>query len=139
MLLIGSVGSHLTTLCRLALHIADIDIFSIDTSKQNSFFDGLRSAIRVTGSEGKVLSVMLTARDLADPMYLDAINSLLISGEYAHIFSNDELDGLLQVRENLNPGPIGLQPIALPLSYIPNCVAEKLRAVNDFINNQTSF
>jgi len=41
---------------------------------------------------------MLTARELVDPMFLDAINSLLVSGEYAHIFSNDELDGLLQVR-----------------------------------------
>lgn len=39
---------------------------------------------------------MLTARELVDPMFLDAINSLLVSGEYAHIFSNDELDGLLQ-------------------------------------------
>ena len=46
---------------------------------------------------GKVISVMLTARELVDPMFLDAINSLLVSGEYAHIFSNDELEGLLQV------------------------------------------
>jgi len=36
---------------------------------------------------GKVVSVMLTARELVDPMFLDAINSLLVSGEYAHIFS----------------------------------------------------
>lgn len=53
MLLIGSVGSHLTTLCRLALYLADIDIFKLDTSKTNGFLDGLRSAIRVTGAEGK--------------------------------------------------------------------------------------
>ena len=53
MLLIGSVGSHLTTLCRLALCVADIDIFKLDTSKTNGFLDGLRSAIRVTGAEGK--------------------------------------------------------------------------------------
>lgn len=46
---------------------------------------------------GKVLSVLLTARELVDPLFLDAVNSLLVSGEYAHIFSNDELDGLLQV------------------------------------------
>lgn len=40
---------------------------------------------------------MLQSRDLADPVYLDAINSLLVSGEYPHLFSNDEMDGLLQV------------------------------------------
>ncbi|KAF6030090.1 hypothetical protein EB796_011603 [Bugula neritina] len=51
MLLIGSVGCHLTTLCRLALYLADIDIFKLDTSKTNGFLDGLRSAIRVTGAE----------------------------------------------------------------------------------------
>lgn len=55
MLLIGSVGCHLTTLCRLALYLADIDIFKLDTSKTNGFLDGLRSAIRVTGAEGRFL------------------------------------------------------------------------------------
>ena len=46
---------------------------------------------------GKVVSILLTARELIDPVFLDAVNSLLVSGEYAHIFSNDELEGLLQV------------------------------------------
>ena len=44
-----------------------------------------------------MISILLTARELIDPVFLDAVNSLLVSGEYAHIFSNDELDGLLQV------------------------------------------
>ncbi|XP_025098007.1 LOW QUALITY PROTEIN: dynein gamma chain, flagellar outer arm-like [Pomacea canaliculata] len=96
MLLIGAVGSHLSRLCRLALHVADIPIHKIDTSKQSNFFDGLRSAIRLSGSEGKIITLLCTARDLNDPVYLDAINSLLISGEYPHLFSNDEIDGLLQ-------------------------------------------
>jgi hypothetical protein len=30
-------------------------------------------------------------------VYLDAINSLLISGEVPHLFTNDEMEGLLQV------------------------------------------
>jgi dynein heavy chain len=32
---------------------------------------------------------------LKDDLYLDAINSLLISGEYPHLFTNDEMEGLL--------------------------------------------
>ncbi|KAL4232681.1 hypothetical protein ACF0H5_007369 [Mactra antiquata] len=95
MLLVGAVGSHLTTLCQLALHVADVQTLKMDTSKQSNFFDGLRSAVRLTGSEGKILTLVFTARDLEDPVYLDAINSLLISGEYPHLFSNDELEGLL--------------------------------------------
>uniref|UniRef100_A0A2C9K4Z2 AAA+ ATPase domain-containing protein n=1 Tax=Biomphalaria glabrata TaxID=6526 RepID=A0A2C9K4Z2_BIOGL len=95
MLLIGAIGSKLSTLCRLALHVADIPIHKIDTSKQSNFFDGLRSAIRLSGSEGKVIGLLFTARDLEDPIYMDAINSLLVSGEYPHLFSNDEMEGLL--------------------------------------------
>ena len=53
----GPIGSHLGTLCKLALHVADLDVHPIDTSKQNTFFDGLRSAVRMTGSEGKTLTL----------------------------------------------------------------------------------
>ena len=60
MLLIGAVGSHLSRLCRLALHVADIPIHKVDTSKQSNFFDGLRSAIRLSGSEGKIITLLFT-------------------------------------------------------------------------------
>ena len=40
-------------------------------------------------------------RDLEDTLYLDAINSLLVCGEYPHLFSNDEMDGLLQVMSSV--------------------------------------
>ena len=41
---------------------------------------------------------LFQAADLRDDMYLDALNSLLISGEYPPLFSTDELDSLLQVK-----------------------------------------
>ena len=56
--LVGAVGSHLETLCKLALHVADIPIHHIDTKKQNTFMDGLRSALRMTGAEGKTLTLL---------------------------------------------------------------------------------
>lgn len=46
--------------------------------------------------------IIWQARDLEDPVYLDAINSLLISGEYPHLFTNDEMEGLLQVNKILD-------------------------------------
>ena len=36
-------------------------------------------------------------RELLDDSYLDAINSLLVSGEYPPLFSEDETNSLLQV------------------------------------------
>ncbi|XP_071954985.1 uncharacterized protein [Antedon mediterranea] len=95
MLLIGAIGSHLTSLVNMALHVADMPLHPIDTSKNNSFFDGLRSAVRLSGTEGKMLTLMFTGQDLKEDVYLDAINSLLVCGEYPPLFSNDELDGLL--------------------------------------------
>ncbi|CAK8694917.1 unnamed protein product [Clavelina lepadiformis] len=97
LVLIGAVGSHLTQLTRLALHLAAMRPFPIDTSRPTAFFDSLRTAVRVAGTEGYPVSVVLSARELQDPTFLDAINSLLVAGEYPHLFSNDELDGLLQV------------------------------------------
>ncbi|XP_030850579.1 dynein heavy chain 8, axonemal isoform X3 [Strongylocentrotus purpuratus] len=96
MMLVGAIGSHLTTLVNLALHVADMPIHPMDTTKANTFFDGLRSAVRLSGTEGKMLTLMFTGRDLKEDVYLDAINSILICGEYPPLFSNDELDGLLQ-------------------------------------------
>ena len=58
--LVGPVGSHLGTLCKLALHVADIPIHTVDTAKQNTFFDGLRSAVRLSGAEGKMLTLGFT-------------------------------------------------------------------------------
>ncbi|XP_066278010.1 uncharacterized protein [Branchiostoma lanceolatum] len=97
LLMIGAIGSHLVTMVKLALHIADMDMYHVDCSRANTFFDGLRSAVRMTGSEGKMLTLLFTAKDLHDESYLDAINSLLVCGEYPPLFSNDELEGLLQV------------------------------------------
>ena len=59
-MLVGPIGSHLGTLCKLALHVADLPIHPIDTSKQNTFFDGLRSAVRLTGSEGRIRTIFFS-------------------------------------------------------------------------------
>ena len=58
--MVGAIGSHLTTLVNLALHVADMPIHPIDTSRPNNFFDGLRSAVRLAGTEGKMLTLVFT-------------------------------------------------------------------------------
>ncbi|XP_071818739.1 dynein axonemal heavy chain 5-like isoform X4 [Apostichopus japonicus] len=95
MLMIGAIGNHLTTLVNLALHVADMPTHPIDSSRSNTFFDGLRSAVRLSGTEGKMLTLLFTGRDLRQKEYLNAVNSLLVAGEYPQLFSNDELESLL--------------------------------------------
>lgn len=95
-LLIGSIGAHLTSLVSLALYMLEYPIHPVDCSFPNTFLDGLRSAVRQAGCDGKTTTVLFSASDLRDDMYLDVLNSLLISGEYPPLFSADELDSLLQ-------------------------------------------
>lgn len=64
MMLVGAIGSHLTTLVNLALHVADMPIHPMDTTKANTFFDGLRSAVRLSGTEGKMLTLMFTVSSI---------------------------------------------------------------------------
>lgn len=64
MMLVGAIGSHLTTLVNLALHVADMPIHPMDCTKANTFFDGLRSAVRLSGTEGKMLTLMFTVSSI---------------------------------------------------------------------------
>ena len=93
-LLIGNVGNHLSSLIKLALYLADIQLFSVDCSKLSLFYDSMRAAVRSAGSENKTVGIIFSSKDLVRGEYLDTINSLLNNGECLHLFSNDEMDGL---------------------------------------------
>ncbi|KAM9316607.1 uncharacterized protein PAF06_007656 [Gastrophryne carolinensis] len=96
-LLVGCVGSHLSTLVKLALYVADIPLHVVDTSGHRSFIDSLKSVIQISAIEGKPTAILLSANDLVEDRCLDAINSLLISGEYESLFTNEEMNDILQV------------------------------------------
>ncbi|KAM4771050.1 dynein axonemal heavy chain 5-like [Rhinophrynus dorsalis] len=96
-MLVGLVGSHLSTLVKLALYVANIPLHSLDTSGHNNFINSLKSAIQISAVEGKPTAILLTAQELVVDSYLDAINSLLICGEYASMFTTEEMSDLLQV------------------------------------------
>ncbi|KAJ1151043.1 hypothetical protein NDU88_003830 [Pleurodeles waltl] len=96
-LLVGSVGSHLRTLVKLSLYVADVHLYPVDTSGHHNFLNSLKSAIQMSAVEGNATAILLTAQDLVEASYLDAINSLLICGEYPSLFSTEEMTDLLQV------------------------------------------
>ncbi|XP_078503742.1 dynein axonemal heavy chain 5-like [Lissotriton helveticus] len=97
LLLVGSVGSHLRTLVKLSLYMADVPLHPVDTSGHHNFMNSLKSAIQMSAVEGNATAILLTAQDLVEAYYLDAINSLLTCGEYPSLFSTEEMTDLLQV------------------------------------------
>ncbi|CAF1032650.1 unnamed protein product [Adineta ricciae] len=93
---IGTVGSHLSKLVRLAFYFAEIQEYTIDYSNKSLFYDSLKAVIRTASVEGRHIGVLLTYKHLRDPDIIDDISSLLTSGECPHLFSGDELEGLYQ-------------------------------------------
>jgi hypothetical protein len=59
---IGTVGSHLSKLVRLAFYLAEIQEHIIDYSTKSLFYDSLRAVIRTTAVEGRHVGVLLTVR-----------------------------------------------------------------------------
>lgn len=56
----GAIGTHLASLARLALYMLEYHIHPVDCSSRNTFLDGLRSAVRQAGCDGKTTTVLFT-------------------------------------------------------------------------------
>ena len=59
LLLIGPIGSQLSDLAALALYMLEYPIHTIDCSYRGSFLDGLRSAVRRAGCDGKTTTIII--------------------------------------------------------------------------------
>ena len=66
-LLVGSIGTHLTRLARLALYMLEYAVHPVDCSYPNTFLDGLRSAVRQAGCDGKTTTVLFTVSTPSHP------------------------------------------------------------------------
>ena len=60
--MIGTMGSHLSKLVRLAFYLAEIQEYVIDTSTKGLFYDSLRTVVRATGVEGRQAAILLTVK-----------------------------------------------------------------------------
>lgn len=63
MFVIGTIGSHLSKLVRLAFYLAEIQEHAMDYSSRSSFYDTLRAVIRTTAVEGRHIGILLTVRN----------------------------------------------------------------------------
>ncbi|XP_066569884.1 dynein axonemal heavy chain 8 [Amia ocellicauda] len=127
LVVVGSPGSHLRTLLKLALSVSRIPVIPMDASQPAHFYSSLKSAVRLAASEGRTAAVVLTARELKDDSYLDAVNSILISGDYTPLFSPGETRDLLQV---LNP-TLQQNPTLTrdPVQYLASTVKANLHVI----------
>jgi hypothetical protein len=74
-LLVGPIGSQLSDLAALALYMLEYPIHTIDCSYRGSFLDGLRSAVRRAGCDGKTTTIMIKVCLLRSPQTLHQIKS----------------------------------------------------------------
>ena len=67
-LLIGPIGSQLSELAALALYMLEYPIHTIDCSYRGSFLDGLRSAVRRAGCDGKTTTLVIKVSRSINPL-----------------------------------------------------------------------
>jgi dynein heavy chain len=60
LLLIGNLGTHLTSLVKLAMYIADVHYQHLDCTKPSLFYDSLRAGVQAAGSDNMSVGVILT-------------------------------------------------------------------------------
>jgi dynein heavy chain len=97
-LMIGRFGMDLQSLAKLSLYMSGFEALPtpVAASRTTAFFDLLRNSFRQAGLEGKGCSLLLTDTDVKDPVIMEAVNAFVVTGELPLLFTDDELQGLLQ-------------------------------------------
>ena len=72
-MLIGSIGTHLNSLAALALYMLEYPIHPVDCSYPNTFLDGLRSAVRQAGCDGKTTTVLFTVSKVEEQLHIVSV------------------------------------------------------------------
>jgi dynein heavy chain len=92
-LLVGVGGSGRQSLTKLASHIQDYDVFSIEISKNYAYGDWLEDLKKVlmnAGAQGKHSVFLFNDTQIKSESFVEDINNLLNAGEVPNLWANDE-------------------------------------------------
>merc|ERR1719261_2428223 len=96
-LLVGVGGSGKQSLTRLSSYIANAFCFQITLTKTyntSSLMEDLRTMYRSAGHQRKPTVFLFTESEIKDEIFLELVNSVLMTGEVAGLFAKDEMMGM---------------------------------------------
>ena len=99
-LLVGVGGSGKRSLTRLAAHVMDMELMSVQPTKSYSFDrwrDDLRALLLKVGGEGIPTVFLFGDEGMRVEEFVEDVNSLLNSGEVPHLWGPDDIPNLLTV------------------------------------------
>lgn len=133
-LLVGVGGSGKQSLTRLAAYMAGSAIFQVVLTKTyntNSFMDDIRLLYKSAGHQRKSTTFLFTDAEIKNEIFLELINSILMTGEVAGLFAKDEMMAMTADLRNSfvkeRPGQAENQTNLK--QYFTDCVRDNLHVV----------
>ncbi|CCI47848.1 unnamed protein product [Albugo candida] len=133
-LLVGVGGSGKQSLTKLAAYMASSSIVQIVLTKTyntNSFLEDLRSLYKSAGHQRKSTTFLFTDADIKHEIFLELINSILMTGEVAGLFAKEEMMAMTaDLRNAFVRDRIGQAETSINLKqYFIDCVRDNLHVV----------
>jgi dynein heavy chain len=138
-MLVGVGGSGKTSLTRLAASICRHFMFQIALTKNynlNSLFEDIKLLYEKAGPQGGSVAFLMTDAEVKAESFLEAINSMLATGEIPGLFGKDEKEIIPVNCKNIYMKEVGVKgedPAASVLwKYFLNRVKDNLHVVLAF-------
>lgn len=133
-LLVGVGGSGKQSLTRLASYISRAMCFQITLTKQynvNALMDDIRVLYKSAGHKRQPTSFLFTESEIKDEVFLETINSILLTGEVPGLFAKDEMMAMMSdIRLDFLRDRPGKEETPDNLKqYFTDCVRDNLHIV----------